>query len=607
MQWNQSKKRGPGIHIRLIWFTLGRYDRYIRWISLWIILLGVAVPYTEILLPKVATGLLLERADTRVIAWNLGGYALLAACLRAAYKYLLSQRTWRLSYVSQGTAHDLLSKSLSCHYEYSQEAGTLALYGRLRQMADSPSTNCYVRLLYAIADIASGLLGFAVYTAVLCRFDVRMVPLLIASSLAHFIVAHRTALYEHRIKDETAVVDKKLHYLFRVTVDASGGKDIRLYRAAPWLAKWFQKLDILRGEYDAKVENKRCAGQFVCSFIGFLRDGAAYVWLLWMVLHGAVPLDDFLLALGIVRGFSGFLLKALDGLVSFKSEALYLDDIVRYDDGGNVESPEEPVSLSGLKNPVGIEFRNLSYGYPNGVKIFDRFSLKIQPGEKIALVGLNGAGKTTLMDLLCGLRRPTEGQITLNGYDLRQFSQEDLFSLFGSVFQKNFILPASLAANIAPSSSADAEGIWRCLDRSGLGLELRKQNRGLDSPMTRVAYGDGLELSGGQRQKLYLARMLYKDSPIIILDEPTAALDPVAESQVYEQYVSLVGDCTAIFISHRLASTRFCDRILFLKDGVVIEEGSHDALMEKRGAYCEMFNVQSQYYKQQTAGEEADG
>lgn len=578
--------------------SLKHYDKHVCWISLCIVVLDVAIPFTEIFLPKLATKLLLEQADIWMIVRKFTEIALLNVLFRFFYNYFLSQRTWRLSYICQGTSHDLLSKSLQCHYEYSQDAVTQARYGRLRQMADAPGTNCYVRLLYAFSGAASGMLGLIVYTIIIVRFNVWLVLVFTVSSLIYFIAARKAALYEHSIKDDVAGVDKKLHYLSRIGADPSSGKDIRLYHAVPWLIKWFRKQDSLHNKYDKKVECYRFRGQLICSFISFLRNGVAYVWLIWMVLHGAIRLDNFLLVLGIVRGFNGFLNKVLDGLISIQSASLYIEDIVRFYDGGKLEAPEAPVVPSCLELPIGIEFRNLSYSYPNGKIIFDHFSLKIQPGEKIALVGFNGAGKTTLMDLLCGLRRPAEGQILLNGYDIRQFSPEDLLSFFGPVFQKNFILPASLATNIAPNFPEDEDGVWRCLDRTGLGEDLRRQGRSIDAPVTRVAYEDGLEFSGGQKQKLYLARMLYKNSPIIILDEPTAALDPMAEAQLYEQYANLIDGRTAIFISHRLASTRFCDRILFLRDGVVIEDGTHDLLMEKQGAYYELFHVQSHYYRE---------
>lgn len=578
------------------WSSLKRYDKRVCWISLCIIVLDVAIPYTEIFLPKLAAELLLEQTDTWLIARNFIEFALLIAVLRFLYNYFLSQRTWRLSYVCQGTSHDLLAKNLECRYEYSQDAATQARYGRLRQMVDAPNTNCYVRLLYAFSSVMSGVLGLTAYTIIFVRFNAWLILLLTASSLIHFFVARKAALYEHSIKDKVAAVDKKLHYLSRVTADPSSGKDIRLYHAAPWLIKWFRKQDGLHGKYDKEVESSRFWGQFICSTIGLLRDGVTYGWLIWMVLHGTLRLDDFVLALGIVRGFSSFLLQVLNGLISIQSAALHIDDIVQFYEGGSTEAPEEPVPPSSLELPIDIEFRDLSYSYPNGKTIFDRISLKIKPGEKIALVGFNGAGKTTLMDLLCGLRRPTGGQILLNGYDTCQFSPEDLLSLFGPVFQKNFILPASLAVNIAPDSPEDEEGVRRCLDRAGLGADLRAKGRSIEAPVTRVAYEDGIEFSGGQKQKLYLARMLYKNSPIVILDEPTSALDPIAEAQVYEQYADLIEGRTAIFISHRLASTRFCDRILFLKDGVVIEDGTHDVLMEKQGAYYELFQVQSRYY-----------
>ncbi|MCI8566762.1 MAG: ABC transporter ATP-binding protein [Lachnospiraceae bacterium] len=606
MQKKAENKRAPSVMrtLTFLWPAVRRYDHRLLWVSAGLIFLGIAVPYTELILPKTAIALLLEGAGVQRIAGQLSGLLLLAVFLHFLNAYCLSKRRWLLSYIGQGSSHELLMKSLTCPYRYSQDADAQALYGRLRSLLDSNATNCYVLALHALTDMAVGAAGFFLYMAILGRIELWLVLLLAAASAVHFLAMRQVSRHGHRLKEQTAGLDKKLEYLFRVTGSLSYAKEVRLYQGSGWL---LEKLGKLSGEclvYDRKKEEGRFAGHAICALAAFLRDGIVYAALICMVLEGKLSLDAFVFAAGAVRGLSAFLLRVLDGAVLFNSAGLYMEDLRTYgetDDeaGAQAEGPAEAKPYPAAKDAPQIEFEEVSYTYPGGKQIFDRLSLKIEPGEKLALVGQNGAGKTTFINLLCGLIRADKGRVLLNGRDIGEIPREVLFSYFAPVFQDNFLMPTTLAQNVAPTAPEDEEGIWRCLKECGLAAEAAGWKKGLHTPMTRVAYEEGLELSGGQKQKLYLARMLYQNAPVILLDEPTSALDPLAESEVYRQYNRFTKGRTAIFISHRLASTRFCDRILLLENGAIREQESHEELMEKRGAYYELFSLQSRYYQKE--------
>ena len=225
--------------------------------------------------------------------------------------------------------------------------------------------------------------------------------------------------------------------------------------------------------------------------------------------------------------------------------------------------------------------------------------LTIHHGENLAIVGLNGAGKTTLVKLLCGFLDPTEGRVLLNGQDIRQYDRRDYYKLFAAVFQDFSVLSATMAENVAQTRTGIDEARVRvCLEQAGLTEKVRSLPKGLETQVGRDVYEDGIELSGGQTQRLMLARALYKNAPVLVLDEPTAALDPIAEDDIYQKYNEMTKGRTSLFISHRLASTRFCDRILYLKDGRVAEEGTHEQLLKQGGGYAQLFEVQSQYYRE---------
>ena len=233
--------------------------------------------------------------------------------------------------------------------------------------------------------------------------------------------------------------------------------------------------------------------------------------------------------------------------------------------------------------------------------------LTICPGDKVALVGLNGAGKTTLIKLICGLYRPTSGRILLDGQDMSTLRQKDIFREFSVVFQDVFAFSFSLLANVSccVEGQENAARLEESLRTAGLLERVRELPDGVRTFMNKDLDEKGVTLSGGELQKLMLARALYKDASVVILDEPTAALDPIAESEMYEKYDEMIRERTGIFISHRLSSTRFCDRILFLEKGRIIEEGNHEHLMKKGGGYAELFALQARYYQKKRQEEES--
>ncbi|MDE7298607.1 MAG: ABC transporter ATP-binding protein/permease, partial [Lachnospiraceae bacterium] len=259
--------------------------------------------------------------------------------------------------------------------------------------------------------------------------------------------------------------------------------------------------------------------------------------------------------------------------------------------------PEEPDVLQAAPE-YEIEFCNVSYTYRGVDKpTLKNLSFTLHRGERLALVGLNGAGKTTIVKLMCGLYDPTEGEIRLNGVPVRDYPREKYFRLFGTVFQEVEALPVSVAENVAGGRAGDREKIADCLKKAGLYDKVQELSEKENTRLVKSVYENATDLSGGQMQKLALAKALFKDAPILLLDEPTAALDPIAEQELYQAYAGLSRAKCSLFISHRLASTRFCDRILYLENGRITEEGTHDGLLETGGKYAELYRIQSSYYQ----------
>ena len=250
-----------------------------------------------------------------------------------------------------------------------------------------------------------------------------------------------------------------------------------------------------------------------------------------------------------------------------------------------------------------IELRDVSFRYSGSEaepakEVFSHLNLRIRPGEKLAVVGLNGAGKTTLVKLICGFYDPDEGEVLLNGVNIKVYDRRDYYRLISGVFQDFSVIASTIAVNIAQDTQKiDMERVADCVEKAGLKKKIESLPRKYDTLLDRFVYTEAVELSGGELQRLMIARLLYKDSPIVVLDEPTAALDPIAESDIYQKYNALTRGKSAVFISHRLASTRFCDRILLIEDGRIAEEGTHEELLANGKRYAELFELQSRYYQ----------
>ena len=333
---------------------------------------------------------------------------------------------------------------------------------------------------------------------------------------------------------------------------------------------------------------------------------SAYFFLIIQIVQGKMAVSDFVWYMALV----GSCQQACQGLLEMGERLGKLNlDYARLrafldeNDGDTFRGRKKEKK----QGAVSVEFCHAGFTYPGSEKpTLQNLNFTIRAGEKIALVGLNGAGKTTLVKLLCGLYKPTEGEIRIDGKAIGDYEKESYYGLISSVFQNVQLLPLTIAENVSSGTkeNMDREKVINCLKLAGLWEKIEafpdKENTSLGKGIQKNAVG----LSGGEQQKLWMARAFYKEAPLLILDEPTAALDPLAEQEVYEKYVRMSEGRTSLFISHRLSSTRFCDRILFMENGSVLEEGSHEQLLASGGAYARLFGIQSRYYQKECMGQE---
>ncbi len=313
---------------------------------------------------------------------------------------------------------------------------------------------------------------------------------------------------------------------------------------------------------------------------------------------GVFGIGSFVLYRGTVERFVGAVSELTGAIGRLRHNNIYLEELFSF-----LDLPDEMYkgTLSVEKRDdtrYEIEFRNVSFKYPSSdVYALKNVSFKFHIGERLAFVGMNGSGKSTFIKLLCRLYDPTEGEILLNGIDITKYKYDEYLDLFSVVFQDFSIFGFTLGENVAAASKYDRQRVTEVLERVDFGERLRQYENGLDTVLTRNSDNEGVDVSKGEAQKIALARALYKDAPFMILDEPTAALDPIAESEIYARFNDIVTDKTAIYISHRLSSCRFCDNILVFHEGEILQYGNHNSLVsDKNGKYYELWHSQAQHY-----------
>lgn len=440
------------------------------------------------------------------------------------------------------------------------------------------------------------IVGVITSLTLIYKINVFMILLIMATCVAEFFLLRFLNKKEKGVKNVRSNVFVKFDYYYSLSKDLTAAKDIRLYGFTDYflyaVAGLINELEKITSKYMHQSVNVGGTR----ALLNLIRELVAYAYLTYLVFQNRLSVSDFIFYFGIITGFSNWITNAVflySNLERCCNDCAAFREFVESKD----ESKEKP--NADFKKIDSIEFKNVSFIYPSAEKSTIRnMSFKVTGGENIAIVGENGAGKTTAIKLLCGLYYPTEGDILINGKSSREFSSDSYFSLFSAVFQDYQFLPMTVAENICAKSDYDKERLYSALEQAGIADKINSLDKKEKSFMVKDVYKDAVDFSGGEKQKLLLAKAIYKDAPVLILDEPTAALDPIAENELYLKYNELTQGKLSFFISHRLSSTRFCDRILFIKDGKIAEEGTHEELMALKGSYYKMYQLQSYYYKE---------
>ena len=451
-----------------------------------------------------------------------------------------------------------------------------------------------------VSNLLIATIGAAIFTSSIVYVDFILLVVILLSGFVNLIYGFYVGKYVDRSMKERSDDEKKESYIMRVLENRMFAKDIRLYNMKDWLYGKFRYYHERYSKFLLGETRIRVSATLLNAALVLVRDLIAYGYLIFMLFNGNIRVSEFVFLLGVVFQFSKWrdlVVEQINSLITFSTmmnqirEFLDIEDEVGEMQYGKCLEQDVQICPS-------ITFQNVGFRYPEGSEwIFRNFNLNIRGGERLALVGINGAGKTTLMLMLMGLLHPTEGDILIDAKSYREFQPSEYYKLFSPLFQDIILFPESIIDNITGGADIDKAKLDHILKQSGMDNIIEKFPEGGDTFLVKNSQDKAVDLSGGQNQRLLLARALLKNAKINILDEPTAALDPLAESRIYEEYSNMTKNKTSIFISHRLASTRFCDRIILLEYGKIIEDGNHEELMNMRGRYHEMYEVQSKYYQ----------
>lgn len=578
-------------------FLISLYWKYRKSTLLFLVLfclLSGVLPFASIVIPKYILDELTNKQNIGHIIFAVGALLLSTLFGKTLIDFFHARYEVGQQYIADRFAIDLGVNLYKSDLATIEKASFLDTLTRSSKFMNAEYTGFGGVLLKATNIISYGIttIGIISIISLLNPFIMLIFVALVAATTA-FNASIKKKLVA--ISLEQASNQRKVNYDFSLFFEYRFAKEVRVNTMLSWIVKRYRSsLESMFGA-TAKRWNLILNGQLFTNVIAVIQQGIAYGYLVYLVIQGHFSIGSFIMYLAAINTFSGSISNLMDALVDLRRYTDYYDAVEEFFDTPKyLREGKKPCSFSSAPE---IEFRNVSFHYADQPDTLKNINITIHAGEKLAIVGENGAGKTTFIKLLIRLYKPTQGVILLNGKDIQEYDFDDYVKHLSIVFQDFALFAVSLRENITLGYTVDDKTILDVLERSGFSDRLARLEKGLDTTIYKTLDDNGIELSAGEGQKIAMARALLKDTPLIILDEPSASLDPRAEYEVYRQFDTMVAGKTALFISHRLASTQFCNRIAVFKQGMIVEYGTHNELMQNKQLYYELFSMQAQFYE----------
>lgn len=579
-----------------IWYVLSKTWKYEKRLLVVIILqtiIGVILPLAAAVLPAwVVDGI--ENGIDHMIVTKIAAVLILLLICNAVMAYLSSIQGTYLLNNKMGFLSSVLRREMEVDYAYAEspEGQNKFQDAFLSVLNDNRGITGLISL---IAPLTSSILGLTINAIIIARFNVWIIVVLSATAAVHLLIAAVVRKKQDTLREPLSDSSRKLDYIYQYMCGNASAREIKLFDMKKWITSVLDSVTKIH----IRLAKKSAGLNFFltvadCVMLA-IRDIFAYFVTFWTVYTGEIDVWEFVFYLGIITSISSFFTELINTVSVFGQRNLEIHTFREFADR---DCSDEGVELD-IGKPVTIELRDVSFRFcDDGPYVLRHINLTLHEKEKIAFVGENGAGKSTLVKIICGLYKPTEGRVLVNGVDLEEIKLSAYYKLLAVAFQDIHILPMTIGENIA-FGEADSyeEAIRKCLEVAGLDNEFLDAQK----PLTRILDTNGLVPSGGQEQKLILARVvfkiLYKNARILVLDEPTAAMDAISEKAFYEKYMRLSKHKSCILISHRLKSTNLCDTIVVMEKGQIAEHGTHEELMNGDTKYRAMYELQSSFYQ----------
>lgn len=572
------------------WFKKDSFGTILVFLSA---ILTIIIPLFDAYILKTITAAIIEGLDAEQFILSLISLFIFYILLKILNTWMDTRNDFFQTKVSMLYGVDLISALMDKDLLDFKTAEQKSLFERSKSFAFEGEQADGAWSAIRLSKLITSFLGFFAYAIIFSFLSYKLVLIILISALITAYFQDRLMLYGDAITDEMAKEESRHYYMYKVSLDDGAQKEIRLNNALSWLVYHLDKISkayysLLRG-----WTKKANTVSLVEGIFGFIRDLFTYVLLTKSVLNGEISAANFIFYLSLVLGFSEWLNNFSGHIRSLRRISLVCDKYRIFVQDKADFNTEKII----LKSIDEIKLEDVSFAYDEDNEILKNINLTIKKGESIAIVGENGAGKTTLIKLITKLFDASSGRILINGIDIDLYDKKSIYKSISVLFQDYFLMPTTLINNL-DDKQQDRAKAEKFIDEMGLSSRFISLENGLDTDLINIEDNKVEGFSGGETHKLLFIKSLMKDSDLLILDEPTSALDPIAEEKLYLKYKDFTKDKMAIFISHRITSTRFCDRIIYLDDKSIAEVGTYDELMNLGGKYKAMFDMQAKYYKE---------
>ena len=593
--------------IRFLFKKIKEYDFLMVPIMIIYTILSGIYPFIWVILPARVISLAATGQSSMMIQFLILGGVISVICVMGT-SYLRGNYRMRMNNVRYNLIRDLMKYSLTMPYENTLDPEQLTKIELADKSILSPMQGAG-GIILTMLSLFGGIFASIGFLGLISTLSWGITIILFVLVLGSFYFNSKAASYDESTWDQWGDYERQFFQTTNIMSDPSYGKDIRLYSLIDLLESYCNRFI---GEFkliSKSVSKKNIQMDTGVAILNIIRDLVVFAYISRLLLSNQIDASQFFLYTTGTTSLVVILQENMKQISTIRKESNRFSHFI------NLMEEEKSVSkdIADIKdienlmksNSVTIDIVDVSFRYPKAEKnILENLNLRMESGEKMALVGENGSGKSTLIKLLCKFYKPDSGAIFLNGIDISEIPEDIYREMIGVVFQDAMVFPFSIKDNITLEENPDESRLNRAIKDSEIEKIMDGLSKGMDTVLLRILNDEGLDISGGQRQKLYLARALYKDNKFLMLDEPTAALDPLAEAELYEQYHLLSRGKTSLYISHRLASTKFCDRVAYLKDGKIVELGTHDELMDLKGENKNLFDIQAKYYRESNQEEE---